>query len=309
MKPLPARAATGPWGPPTPFVPLASRPSNPYSSFFFNGAPAWGRPNSSRAGPGKPVMASPEGRPPRFILSGGGCDRCGSSSGRAASPTRSGGDPSTREDAGEEMLRFYAERLRRSRSTTPSTACRPRDAAALGRAGAGRLHLRAQGLAAITHRQRCRPSRRRRSRYLFDDGAALGDRLGRCFPDAALPEEGRWRGCVRSWPRCRPRARSPSSSGTRPGSTTSLRRAARAQRRARLGGQRRRGRRRHAVVATADWGYLRLRRRDYDDAALASWAERIRAQPWREAYVFFKHEEGRPLSWPLVSRFAEGLVA
>jgi uncharacterized protein YecE (DUF72 family) len=49
-----------------------------------------------------------------------------------------------------------------------------------------------------------------------------------------------------------------------------------------------------ALVATADWGYLRLRRSEYSDAELAAWLERIRAQPWREAYVFFKHEdEGR----------------
>jgi uncharacterized protein YecE (DUF72 family) len=48
------------------------------------------------------------------------------------------------------------------------------------------------------------------------------------------------------------------------------------------------------VNATAGWGYLRLRRQDYDDAAVAAWADRIRAQPWSETYVFFKHEdEGR----------------
>lgn len=45
------------------------------------------------------------------------------------------------------------------------------------------------------------------------------------------------------------------------------------------------------VVATADWGYLRLRRPDYDDAALAAWAERMTAQPWGDAFVFFKHED------------------
>jgi uncharacterized protein YecE (DUF72 family) len=45
------------------------------------------------------------------------------------------------------------------------------------------------------------------------------------------------------------------------------------------------------LVATADWGYLRLRRSDYDEPALKAWAERIRAQPWKEAWVFFKHEE------------------
>lgn len=42
---------------------------------------------------------------------------------------------------------------------------------------------------------------------------------------------------------------------------------------------------------TAGWGYLRLRRQDYGAAELAAWAERIRAQAWSEAYVFFKHEE------------------
>ena len=48
------------------------------------------------------------------------------------------------------------------------------------------------------------------------------------------------------------------------------------------------------VVPTAAWGYLRLRRADYGDADLAAWAERVRAQPWEEAFVFFKHEdEGR----------------
>ena len=45
------------------------------------------------------------------------------------------------------------------------------------------------------------------------------------------------------------------------------------------------------LVATADWGYLRLRRQDYDDAAVAAWAEKVRGQAWSEAYVFFKHED------------------
>jgi uncharacterized protein YecE (DUF72 family) len=45
------------------------------------------------------------------------------------------------------------------------------------------------------------------------------------------------------------------------------------------------------LVATASWGYLRLRREHYGDADLAAWAERIRGQGWSEAYVFFKHED------------------
>ena len=44
-------------------------------------------------------------------------------------------------------------------------------------------------------------------------------------------------------------------------------------------------------VATADWGYLRLRRQDYGAKQLAARCKRIRAQDWTEAYVFFKHED------------------
>jgi uncharacterized protein YecE (DUF72 family) len=44
-------------------------------------------------------------------------------------------------------------------------------------------------------------------------------------------------------------------------------------------------------VATADWGYLRLRRPDYDDAQLKTWAKRVQKQDWRDAFVFFKHED------------------
>ena len=43
-------------------------------------------------------------------------------------------------------------------------------------------------------------------------------------------------------------------------------------------------------VATASWGYLRLHRSGYDQARLDDWARRIRAQPWQEAFVYFKHE-------------------
>lgn len=44
-------------------------------------------------------------------------------------------------------------------------------------------------------------------------------------------------------------------------------------------------------VATADWGYLRLRRVEYSDDDLRSWADRVRSQSWGETFVFFKHEE------------------
>ena len=44
-------------------------------------------------------------------------------------------------------------------------------------------------------------------------------------------------------------------------------------------------------IATADWGYLRLRRAAYVDADLERWARWIAEQSWKEAFVFFKHED------------------
>ena len=48
------------------------------------------------------------------------------------------------------------------------------------------------------------------------------------------------------------------------------------------------------LIPTAAWGYLRLRRIGYDTSQLSAWAARIGEQPWNEAYVFLKHEEGSP---------------
>jgi uncharacterized protein YecE (DUF72 family) len=46
-----------------------------------------------------------------------------------------------------------------------------------------------------------------------------------------------------------------------------------------------------AIVGTADWGYLRLRRPEYEDADLERWADHVRSQEWERAFVFFKHED------------------
>lgn len=45
------------------------------------------------------------------------------------------------------------------------------------------------------------------------------------------------------------------------------------------------------LVATAKWGYLRLRREDYAEADLDAWAARLASVEWDSAYVFFKHED------------------
>lgn len=44
------------------------------------------------------------------------------------------------------------------------------------------------------------------------------------------------------------------------------------------------------LIATADFGYLRLRAKSYARPEIETWRERIQAQPWRRALVYFKHE-------------------
>lgn len=44
-------------------------------------------------------------------------------------------------------------------------------------------------------------------------------------------------------------------------------------------------------LATADWGYLRLRRSDYSEAELEQWWQRIAPLGWSRVFVFFKHED------------------
>ena len=46
------------------------------------------------------------------------------------------------------------------------------------------------------------------------------------------------------------------------------------------------------VAETTDWGYLRLRREEYTPEELEAWAERLRTTAWKQAFVFFKHEDG-----------------
>ena len=47
------------------------------------------------------------------------------------------------------------------------------------------------------------------------------------------------------------------------------------------------------LVATADFGYFRLRDEGYTKPQLEQWAESVKAlgEEWKDAFVFFKHEE------------------
>lgn len=45
------------------------------------------------------------------------------------------------------------------------------------------------------------------------------------------------------------------------------------------------------IDKTANWGYLRLRRVQYSEPELIEWHRRIKAQNWKDTFVFFKHED------------------
>ena len=62
------------------------------------------------------------------------------------------------------------------------------------------------------------------------------------------------------------------------------------------------------ALATADWGYFRLRAVDYTDARLGAWVKTIRTvgAGWGDAFVFFKHEATAP---PLAAAFQKRVLA
>jgi uncharacterized protein YecE (DUF72 family) len=47
-------------------------------------------------------------------------------------------------------------------------------------------------------------------------------------------------------------------------------------------------------IATAPWGYLRLRLEHYSDAELDHWADRLTASGWDHSFVYFMHEPTAP---------------
>jgi uncharacterized protein YecE (DUF72 family) len=58
------------------------------------------------------------------------------------------------------------------------------------------------------------------------------------------------------------------------------------------------------VVSTASWGYVRLHRLDYDEQMLKAWVAAVKPQPWSDAYVYLKHDEGAGSGPPAVETLA-----
>jgi uncharacterized protein YecE (DUF72 family) len=61
-------------------------------------------------------------------------------------------------------------------------------------------------------------------------------------------------------------------------------------------------------VATADWGYLRLRREDYATPDVERWVKFVREQGerWSDVFIYFKHEEAG--IGPKLSKEMQGLL-
>jgi uncharacterized protein YecE (DUF72 family) len=62
-------------------------------------------------------------------------------------------------------------------------------------------------------------------------------------------------------------------------------------------------------VATASFGYLRLRAPSYDVKGLAAWCERIQSQKWTEAFAYLKHEVDGPAYAGFLDAVASGKPA
>ncbi|PYS24381.1 MAG: DUF72 domain-containing protein [Acidobacteria bacterium] len=45
------------------------------------------------------------------------------------------------------------------------------------------------------------------------------------------------------------------------------------------------------IIRTANWGYLRLRKTNYESNDLVEWMGRVQKQKWEDAFIFFKHED------------------
>jgi len=58
------------------------------------------------------------------------------------------------------------------------------------------------------------------------------------------------------------------------------------------------------IIGTAGWGYLRLRRTSYNENDLDDWMKRVKDQKWKDAFVFFKHED-EGVGPKLAARFLE----
>ena len=141
--------------------------------------------------------------------------------------------------------------------------------------------------------------------YFLDTAAVLGPKLGpRPVPAPAVLQEGRAAAPRLPGPACRAQPRTAFEFRHESWFDDEVYEALRERKAALcLADTDDEGRAAAELPATADWGYLRLRRANYEEEDLQAWAARIRGQAWERAFVFFKHED-EARGPALASRFA-----
>ena len=45
------------------------------------------------------------------------------------------------------------------------------------------------------------------------------------------------------------------------------------------------------IISTSSTGYLRLRKENYEEKDILEWINKIKAQNWKQVFIFFKHED------------------
>ena len=205
----------------------------------------------------------------------------------------------------KDMLRYYAERLRAVEINNtfyrlPGKETLLRWAEQVGEDFTFVLKASQR----ITHRQKLAPESAETVAYLFETASALGERLGPVLfqtPPFLQKDVARLEAFLAALP---PQRSVAFEFRHETWFDEEVYAALRARNAALVAADTDAAPEALSPVPTADWGYVRLRRSRYDDALLAAWGERICAQPWRQAYVFFKHEDAAPLAWDAVERFA-----
>ena len=203
---------------------------------------------------------------------------------------------------GDQMLRFYAERLPTVEiNNTFYRMPKPELLAGWADGAPGDFTFALKATRRITHQQRLADVERD-VQYFFEVAEALGDKLGPVLFQLP-PFLKKDIGVLRAFLPLVPAGKRAALEFRHPSWFKDDVYAALAEHNVALvGGDLEESEKSPPLVVTADFGYLRLRRLDYDPASVADWGTRIAAQAWRAVYAYFKHEALGPM-------FAEALLA
>ncbi len=201
----------------------------------------------------------------------------------------------------DQMLRFYSQRLPSVEiNNTFYRMPKPEMLAAWGEEAPASFTFALKATRRITHQQKLADVESD-VQHFFDVASALGDKLGPVLFQLP-PFLKKDLGVLRAFLPLVPSGRRAALEFRHPSWFSEDVYAALAEKNVALvGGDLEEFEKSPPLVATADFGYLRLRRLDYEPGSIADWGTRIGAQGWQAVYAYFKHEALGPM-------FAEALL-